>query len=145
MELPSKSLEQIAFNTRPRREEHILVVMDKSIPEEKLAQPLETNIKQFKIAVTFLTGYNGRFNITNKSNKSFFAKSISDDFIHITIQTGAYELESLNDEIKRIINNRGIYNEEKYPVLFQPSFSTLGSNIEISEQGPLVGFFPTIV
>ena len=30
MELPSKLLEQIAFNTRPKIEEHMLVVMDKS-------------------------------------------------------------------------------------------------------------------
>ena len=141
MELPSKSLEQIAFNTRPRREENILVVMDKSIPEEQLDQPLQTNNKKFKIAVTFLTCYDGTFNITNKSNKSFFTKSISGDFVHITIQTRAYELESLNDEIKKIINNRGFYNEENY-FFFQPNFSTLGSIIEISEQGPLSGFFP---
>ena len=34
MELPSKILEQIAFNTRPKIEEHILFVMDKSNHEE---------------------------------------------------------------------------------------------------------------
>ena len=28
--LPSKILEQIAFNTRPKIEEHMLIVMDKS-------------------------------------------------------------------------------------------------------------------
>ena len=30
MELPSKLLEQIAINTRPKIEEHMLIVMDKS-------------------------------------------------------------------------------------------------------------------
>ena len=30
MELPSKILEQIAFNIRPKIEEHLLIVMDKS-------------------------------------------------------------------------------------------------------------------
>ena len=30
MELPSEILEQIAFNTRPKKEEHMLIVMDKS-------------------------------------------------------------------------------------------------------------------
>ena len=53
MELPSKILEQIPFNTRSRIEEHILIVMDKSIHEEHLSQPLQTNNKLFKLAVTF--------------------------------------------------------------------------------------------
>ena len=40
MEPPSKLLEQIAFNTRPQIEEHMLIVMDKSTHEEHLSQPL---------------------------------------------------------------------------------------------------------
>ena len=43
MELPSKLLEQISFNTRPKLEEHMLVVMYKSTHEEHLFQPLQTN------------------------------------------------------------------------------------------------------
>ena len=66
MELPSKLLEQIAFNTRPKIEEHMLIVMDKSTHEEHLSHPLQTNNNQFKLAVTFLTGYNGIFKITKK-------------------------------------------------------------------------------
>ena len=53
MELPSKSLEQIAFNTRSKIEEHILIVMDKSTHEERLSQPLQRNNNNFKTAVTF--------------------------------------------------------------------------------------------
>ena len=56
MELPSKMLEQIAYNTRPKIAEHMLIVMDKSTHEEHFYQPLQKNNKQFKIAVTFLTG-----------------------------------------------------------------------------------------
>ena len=48
MELPSELLEQIAFITGPKNEEHMLIVMDKSILEEHLSQPLQTNKKQFK-------------------------------------------------------------------------------------------------
>ena len=59
MELRSKSIEQTAFKTRPSIEEHMLIVMDKSTHEEHLSQPLQTSIKQFRIAITFLTGYNG--------------------------------------------------------------------------------------
>ena len=79
MELPSTLLEQIAFNTRPKIEEHMLIIMDKSTHEEHLSQPLQTNNKQFKIAITFLTGYNGIFNVTKENNKFYFKKTISNE------------------------------------------------------------------
>ena len=71
MELPSKFSELIAFNTRPKIEEHMLIVMDRSTHEEHLFQPLKTNKKQFEISVTFLTAYNGIFTVTNKNIKFF--------------------------------------------------------------------------
>ena len=52
----------------------MLTVMHKSTHEEHLSEPLQTNMKQFKIAVTFLTGYNGIFNVTNNNNKFQFTK-----------------------------------------------------------------------
>ena len=65
MELPSKILDQIAFDTRPKIEEHMWIVMDRSTQEEHLSEPLlKTIIEEIKIAVTFLTGYNGIFNVT---------------------------------------------------------------------------------
>ena len=104
MELPSKLLEQIAFNTRPKNEEHMWIVMDKTTHGEHLFQPLQTNNKQFKRAVTFLSAYNGIFNVTNLNNKLYFKKKyISDDFIQITSSPGAYKIESLEDEIEKII------------------------------------------
>ena len=45
MEIRSKLLEQIAFNTRPKSAEHMLVVIDKSTHEEHLSQPLQTQKK----------------------------------------------------------------------------------------------------
>ena len=142
MELPSKLLEQIAFNTRPKIEEHMLIVMDESTHEEHLSQPLQTNNKQFKIAVTFLTGYNGIFNVTNSNIKFYFMKSITDEdgSIQITIPPSAYEIESLNNEIKRIIIDEGHFTEVNYPFKIKPNFSTLGSIIEISPQGQIISF-----
>ena len=40
MELPSKILELIAFNKRPKIEKHMLSVIDKSVHAEHLSQPL---------------------------------------------------------------------------------------------------------
>ena len=134
MELPSKLLEQIAFNTKPKIDEQRLIVMDISTHEEHLSQSLQTNNKQFKKAVTFLTGYNGIFNVTNENKKFYFTTSISDiEPSFIFIQPGAYELESLDDEIKRICIFDGHFRESNYPFIIKPSFSTLGSIIQIDE------------
>ena len=141
MELPSKLLEQIAFSTRPKIEEHMLIVMDKSTHEEHLYQPLQTNNKQFKIAVTFLAGYNGIFNVTNSNKKFYFKKAIQDeDIIQIRVPPGAYEIESLDDEFKRIIIHKGHYTETNYPFRIKPNFSTLGSIEEILTPGPQISF-----
>ena len=78
MELPSKILEQIAFNNRSKFEEHMLIVMDKSTHEEHLSQSLQTNNKQFKVVGTFLSGCNGVFKVTISNNKFYFLKSITD-------------------------------------------------------------------
>ena len=144
MELPSKLLEQIVYNTRPKIEEHILIVMDKSIHEEHLSQPLQTNNKQFKIAVIFVTAYNGIFNITSKNNKFYFSKSIIVDnhFQSIIIPQGSYEIESLNDEIKRIIIDEGYFTLEENPFSIKPNFSTLGCIIEISNEESATSFKP---
>ena len=141
MELPSKLLEQIAYNTRSKIEEHMLIVMDKSTHEEHLSQPLQTNNKQFKIAITFLSAFNGTFNVTNRNNKFYFKRNLIDeDFIQIRIPEGADEIESLNDEIKRVIIDKEHYTEGNYPFTIKPNFSTLGSIIEIKPQGPIIGF-----
>ena len=141
MELPSKLLEQIAFNTRPKIEEHMLIIMDKSTHEEHLFQPLQTNNKSFKLAVTFLSAYNGIFNVTNRNNKFYFKKNLIDeDFIQIRIPEGAYEIESLDDEIRRILIDKEYYTETYYPFKIKPNISTLGSIITLSTKGPIIGF-----
>ena len=141
MNLPSKLLEEIAYNTRPKIGEHMLIIMDKSAHEEHLFQPLQTKDKQFKIAVTFLTAYNGIFNVTKRNNKFYFKKNLIDeDFIQIRIPIGAYEIESLDAEIKRILIDKEYYTEANYPFTIKPNFSTLGSIITISPPRPMIGF-----
>ena len=115
--------------------------MDKSTHEEHLSQPLQTNNKQFKIAVTFLSVYNGIFNVTNSNKKFYFKKSLIDeDFIQIRVPIEAYEIENLNDEIKRNIIDQEHYTESDYPFHMKPNFSTLGSIVEIKPQGSIIGF-----
>ena len=120
----------------------MLVVKDKSAHEEHLSQPRPTNNIQFKIAFTFLTDCNGIFNVTDTNNEVIFAKSISDEesFILILTAEGAHELESLNNEIKRINIEEEHYTEAIHPFTIKPNFSTTGSDNEIPTQGPVVSF-----
>ena len=60
----------------------------------------------------------------------FFTVLINDDgFNVISIPTGAYELESINDEIKRNIIKEIYFTEADYPFQVKPKFSNLGSII----------------
>ena len=71
----------------------MLILMD------NFSQPLQTNNKQFKKAVTFLSGYNGNFNVTNENNKFYFIVPIDyDDFTQFIIPPGAYKIEGLYKE-----------------------------------------------
>ena len=110
--------------------------------EEHLSQPFQTKNKRFKIAVTFLTGFNGIFKVTNSNSRFCFKKSITDgdDFIQIIIPTGAHEIEYLDDEIKRFIIDEGHFTEAISPFTIKPSFTTLGSIFENVPQGPIISF-----
>ena len=48
MELPSKNLKQIALNTRPKTEEHMLIVMNNSTREEISSQKIQTKKNNLK-------------------------------------------------------------------------------------------------
>ena len=74
--------------------------------------------------------------------KFYFAKSITDKggFVQSTISSGAYEITSSNNEIRRPTTEEGHFTEADYPFTIKPNFSTLGSLIEISRQEPLITF-----
>ena len=116
--------------------------MDKSTHEEHLYLPFQTNNKQYKIAVTSLTGYIGFFNVTNTNTKFYFMKSITneDGFVQITILPGAYEIEALDKALKRIIIGEDCFTEANYPFKIKTNFSTSGSTFEFSPQGPIISF-----
>ena len=63
-----------------------------------------------------------------------------DGFIKIATPPGAYEVDILNNEIKRIISVEEHYIEANYPFTIKPNFSTLGSIIEKSPQGRKITF-----
>ena len=60
----------------------------------------------------------------------------------MTISQVAYEIESLNIKIRRIIVEEGHFTEADYPFTIKPNFSTLGSFIQISRQKSKFTFLP---
>ena len=46
----------------------------------------------------------------------------------------------MNNEIKRIIFDEEFYTEANYPFTIETNFSNLGSIVQISPQGPIIGF-----
>ena len=132
MELPSKTLEQLAFDNRPKIEKHMFFVLDRTTHEEILSQPLVNNFKQLEIAVTFLTHYKSIFKVTSKNIKIYLTTSNGEEkFSIIIISQEAYEIDQLNSEIKRVNEKENFSTEENCPLLFKPYFLILDSNIEI--------------
>ena len=68
--------------------------------------------------MTFSTGYIGLLKVTNSNTKFCLKKKITnaDDFIPISISPGAYEIESLINEIKRFIIAEEHFTESDYPL-----------------------------
>ena len=100
-----------------------LIGMDIFTHEEHLSQPLHTNKGEFNRTVTFLAGQNGIFNVTNKNKKFYLTTSINDDdFNVVTIVAGAYELESLDNEVKRSVIKEAYFTEESNPFAFKTNF-----------------------
>ena len=65
---------------------------------------------------------------------------IKNGFNQTTIQLGAYEIESLDDEYKKIIFEESHFTDVNYTSTIQPNFSTVGSPSEIFRQEPLFSF-----
>ena len=76
-------------------------------------------MSNFKKTVTFLSDYDGIFKATDMNNTFFFTISIKvEDFTQMTIPEIAYEIESLNNEIKRNNIEEGYFTEATYPFIF---------------------------
>ena len=110
MELPSMLSTKVASNTRPKIEKHLVFVLDKSSPEEHFSQPLQTNIRPFKNAVTLLCNYNGMLNVKDKNINFYFTTSNHDNDISvIEILSVAFGSDPLNAEINWNIVKEGYF------------------------------------
>ena len=89
----------------------MLIVVDKSTLEESLSQPLQSIDKQFKIAVTILTGYNGIFNVTNKNICFYFARLLNvDNFCKKTFHQEPMKQSVQTMKLNEIFLKKGYLN-----------------------------------
>ena len=92
----------------------MLIVMEKSTHGENISQPLQTK-KTFKVAIACLTGLNGIFKVTSNNNKLYSTTSIDEkDFTEITISSEVYDLKSLNEGIKWILQKTDTVHKRIY-------------------------------
>ena len=76
--------------------------------------------------------------------KKFLAEpnTDKDGFLQVFVPPGAYEVESLNIELKMNITDEEHFIEAYYPFTIEPEFSTLSIIVEISKQKPFFKFLP---
>ena len=62
--------------------------------------------------------------------------------VEITLSPAVYEIESLNNDIKRILIEEEHFTEANFTFTIKPNISTQGTIIEISRQKPFISFSP---
>ena len=85
-------------------------------------------MKKYKIAVTFLTGYSGNFNVTNSNEKFFFTTSFS--HIEPNLVSMLYLLAFMNWKASMLKSNEFVLtmgSSEKMIILlkYNPNFQHL--------------------
>ena len=124
MTLHSEILEQIAFTTQPKIEEHMLIVIVISTHEENVPQLLQTINKHLPPSLLVTT-----VSLILQTKKLFSFQAA--EYNVIRVFPGVYGLERLYAEIKRIFIEEGYFTEEDYPFKINQNFSTKASIIEI--------------
>jgi hypothetical protein len=115
--------------------------------------------KKYEAALLSIDLYNSFPNITEENNKFKYSTDSGTSWKVITLSTGSYELEAINDEIQRkmIINDDYDEAASTFYINISANISTLKSVIEITNEkyqidfsvtnsiGSTLGFLPLII
>lgn len=119
---------------------------------------LDSN-KEYEAALLSINLFNSIPNITEKNNVFRYSINNGQTISRINLNTGSYELQAINDEIQRIMIERGHFNtatNEAY-ISISPHISELKSIVYISNEtyyvdfsvgnsiGPVLGFVNGII
>src|SRR5258706_4009334 len=96
----------------------------------------------FEIALVNLETWNSFANVSETNNLFRYSTDHGVTWKLITIDTGSYEIESLNDEIQRLMKMNGDldFTNNTFYITLSANTSTLKSNISITNVGYRVDF-----
>jgi len=89
--------------------------------------------KHYEAALLSIDLYNSFPNITDENNQLKYSTDSGKQWKTIKLDTGSYELSSINDEIQRQLIENGDYDDVKSPFSVTANLSTLKSIIEITK------------
>jgi hypothetical protein len=94
--------------------------------------------KQYEASLVYLSTYNSIPNVSRERNNKFtYSTDNGISWESIALDTGAYELEDINNEIKRRIQENG---DDEAAIEITANISTLKSVVEIKKSGYQVNF-----
>src|SRR6267154_1556845 len=108
----------------------------------RFGAPIELPDYDYEIALVNLETWNSFANVTEKNNLFRYSTDSGITWKLLTIDTGSYEIESLNDEIQKLMQMNGDWDSTNntFYITTAANTSTLKSNIYISEAGYQVDF-----
>lgn len=97
--------------------------------------------KQYEAALLSLDTYNSFPNITKGKNNIFkYSNDNGASWKVLKLDTGSYEIASLNNEIQRLMVINGDYNIDQFYITITPNITTLKSIINITNPNYKVDF-----
>lgn len=132
-------LQAIVENTSQKDSFQIIVSDDKTRFTTKFNPPIQLNKKKYyEMALVNLETYYSIPNITSKNNSFTYSPDEGSNWTTITIPTGSYDIEDINDVIQRKMKANGHWdatNEEYYvSILANPNTMKSILNIENNYQ-----------
>ena len=104
--------------------------------------PINLPDYDFEIALVNLETWNSFANVTSTNNIFRYSVDSGNTWKLITIETGSYEIESINDEIQRLMKTNGDWDaaNSAYFITLSANTSTLKSIIDITNANYRIDF-----
>lgn len=132
-------LQKVVENTSEKDSFQVIVSADTTLFTKKFNPPIQLKKdRSYEIALVNLETYYSIPNISNKNNTFRYSPNDGSDWYTITIPTGSYDIEDINDVIQREMKSNGHWdktNEEYYvSLLANPNTMKAILNIENNYQ-----------
>ena len=122
-----RSLKQIEINTAHKRSYSLILSSNSTDFTTVLDNPIQLGCDNWTAGLINLETYNSIPNITSTNNAFTYSTDSGTSWKTVTLSTGAYEIDSINSEIERLMQTNGDSGIE-----ILANVATLGSVINIA-------------